>query len=217
MISELRRKKDEDRKNQTRMALLDAAREIFIAKGYHQSNISDIVARAKVGQGTFYRNFKDKREIFETLVEMFVFDLVDKFTEMKIKQPTNTREYREASITALSQLARHIEENRDMTRLFMRETKAVDRNFEETIKEMCSRFAEIARYHLDNAIKAGFARPCRSDIVAESLVGIGWRMIDEWVNDSLPQTGIDELIREISDFAFMGFGVVQAREIIEKQ
>jgi len=217
MISELRKKKDEDRKTQTRKALLEAAQKIFISKGYHQSNISDIVARAGVGQGTFYRNFKDKREIFETLVEMFIFDLIDKFADMKVKQPTNIREYREASITALSRLARHIEENREMTRLFMRETQAVDRNFQETIKQICSRFAEIARYHLDNAIRAGFARPCRSDIVAESIVGIGWRMIDEWTNGSLPQLGIEELIREISDFAFMGFGIVEAREIIEKQ
>ncbi|MCB1155379.1 helix-turn-helix transcriptional regulator, partial [bacterium] len=77
MVSETRRKKDEERKARTRRLLLDAAARVFAQNGYHAPRIADIVAEANVGQGTFYRNFTDKRDIFETLFDEFQADLVN--------------------------------------------------------------------------------------------------------------------------------------------
>lgn len=48
----------------TRQELLDAALSCFSEYGYARTRISDIVFRAGVSQGNFYRHFESKDEIF---------------------------------------------------------------------------------------------------------------------------------------------------------
>ena len=51
------------RRARTRAALLEAARELFSERGYHQTRVDEITGRAGVATGTFYLYFKDKPAI----------------------------------------------------------------------------------------------------------------------------------------------------------
>ncbi|HKX12516.1 MAG TPA: helix-turn-helix domain-containing protein, partial [bacterium] len=42
---------------------MEAALSAFGKKGYHDTQVSDIIAQAKVARGTFYLYFDGKREI----------------------------------------------------------------------------------------------------------------------------------------------------------
>ncbi len=53
----------------TRADLLKAARQVFARRGYHDASIAEITEHADVGVGTFYLHFRDKDEIFSTLLE----------------------------------------------------------------------------------------------------------------------------------------------------
>lgn len=53
----------------TRAELLVAARKIFAEQGYHEAGIAEITALADVGVGTFYLHFRDKDDLFNTLLE----------------------------------------------------------------------------------------------------------------------------------------------------
>ena len=57
------------RKQVSRRKLLDAARELFVERGYHDTRPQDIARAAGVGHGTFYLHFADKRECFLAFVE----------------------------------------------------------------------------------------------------------------------------------------------------
>jgi AcrR family transcriptional regulator len=46
-----------------RTALLEAAREVFVSRGYHGTRVDDIVEAAGVSHGAFYRYFKNKDEL----------------------------------------------------------------------------------------------------------------------------------------------------------
>lgn len=46
-----------------------AAEELFSEKGYYDTGISDIAARAGIAQGTFYIYFTDKKSVFVYLIE----------------------------------------------------------------------------------------------------------------------------------------------------
>jgi len=48
-------------------ALLDAGRNVFIARGYHTTRVDDVVAAAGVSHGAFYRYFKNKDQLARTL------------------------------------------------------------------------------------------------------------------------------------------------------
>lgn len=51
------------RRTASRDALLGAAEELIGSKGFHETSVDDIVARAGVAKGTFYNHFSDKRDI----------------------------------------------------------------------------------------------------------------------------------------------------------
>lgn len=54
---------------QTRQTLIDAAEAVFVAEGYFDARVSDIVAKADVSHGSFYTYFSSKREVFQAVVD----------------------------------------------------------------------------------------------------------------------------------------------------
>ena len=51
----------------TRTRLLEAARRVITARGYHDARVDDIVELAETSHGTFYRYFDNKEELFRVL------------------------------------------------------------------------------------------------------------------------------------------------------
>jgi AcrR family transcriptional regulator len=62
----------------TRGALLQAARELFTAKGYADTATEEIVQRAGVTRGALYHHFRDKEELFQAVFEAAERELVEK-------------------------------------------------------------------------------------------------------------------------------------------
>ena len=52
-----------------RQMLLDRAKRLFSQRGYYQTQISDIIKNAKIARGTVYQYFKNKDDIFSTLLQ----------------------------------------------------------------------------------------------------------------------------------------------------
>ena len=53
----------------TRRALLDAAREVFAADGFQATRTEDIVRRAGLTRGALYHHFRDKEDLFRAVYE----------------------------------------------------------------------------------------------------------------------------------------------------
>ncbi len=64
-----------DKSNRTRGQLLEAAKQVFLEKGYHDAKVVDIIERAGCGHGTFYDYFKGKEEVLLALLEGLVQDM----------------------------------------------------------------------------------------------------------------------------------------------
>jgi AcrR family transcriptional regulator len=204
VTTELRKQKDEERRIRTRSKLLDAAALVFAREGFHRALVSDIVSKAGVGQGTFYRNFASKREVFEALFDRLVARLLSEFGPMSDRLPKNLFEYREASRSVIRRMADTVERNRELILLLMRQAPSVDAEFEHKVQDTYDRFAQMAQYYLDHAIAQGFARTCRSQLVAQALVGIALRTVDLWLGERLPVESVENAIEDLVDFAFTG-------------
>lgn len=57
-----------DRSEQTRAALIQAARALFVDKGYGETSTPDIAAAAGITRGALYHHFEDKRALFRAVV-----------------------------------------------------------------------------------------------------------------------------------------------------
>lgn len=64
-----RKRPKQDRSEQTIRAILEAAEEKFVAKGFHHTTAEDIAARAGVGVGSLYDYFPNKAAIALALLE----------------------------------------------------------------------------------------------------------------------------------------------------
>ena len=56
-----------DKALQTRQQLLDAAATVFSERGYARATTKEIAKTAGVAEGTIYRHFSDKRELFQAV------------------------------------------------------------------------------------------------------------------------------------------------------
>lgn len=63
------RKTQQERRTQTRRALISAARRLFAEKGYAGTGTPEIVAAAGVTRGALYHHFADKEALFAAVVE----------------------------------------------------------------------------------------------------------------------------------------------------
>jgi AcrR family transcriptional regulator len=57
------------RRQQTRDYLLEAAAQVFAARGFHDASIDEIAAAAGFTKGAVYSNFKNKEDLFLALIE----------------------------------------------------------------------------------------------------------------------------------------------------
>ncbi|MBN6051294.1 TetR/AcrR family transcriptional regulator [Nonomuraea sp. RK-328] len=55
----------------TRTALLKAAKEVFVSKGFAEAGVTDVVGRAEASVGSLYHHFSGKADLYLTLFEEF--------------------------------------------------------------------------------------------------------------------------------------------------
>src|SRR6266699_1714097 len=57
-----------ERTAERRQAIIEAALDEFISRGFTATRIDDVARRAGVAKGTIYLHFKDKESMFEELI-----------------------------------------------------------------------------------------------------------------------------------------------------
>src|SRR5512138_1000856 len=67
-----------ERAAERRQAIIEAAMEEFISRGFAATRLDDVASRAGVAKGTIYLHFKDKEALFEELIRTAIVPLVNR-------------------------------------------------------------------------------------------------------------------------------------------
>jgi AcrR family transcriptional regulator len=69
-----------ERTAERRAAIVAAALDEFVARGFTATRLDDVAKRAGVAKGTIYLHFKDKEALFEELVRTAIVPVVERIT-----------------------------------------------------------------------------------------------------------------------------------------
>jgi AcrR family transcriptional regulator len=186
-----------------REQILQAAREVFAERGYHQATVSEMVKRCGVAQGTFYLYFKSKREVFEALLDQFTDSVFRTFflpgAEMAI-----TQEEIWSRLVVVSNWALEVFwQNQDLARLFLLEAPAREPGFAEKIDMIFQRLIEATAANLQLWMDKGLLRPADPRVIAICVAGMIERLIRLRLSGTL-QGDLTAMVQELVKFELHG-------------
>ncbi|WP_338424602.1 TetR/AcrR family transcriptional regulator [Sphingopyxis kveilinensis] len=161
-----------------RDSLVDAARLVFIEKGFEAASISDIARMAGVSDGLLYRYFGSKRDLLlAVLTEFYERVIVD------LEGQVATSDGFEARLSAL--VHRHVEVfvgDVDLCRLFIAEVRNFDEYVGSQAHELNRRYTAILMRILAEGVAEEKVSPAIDGrIVRDMLYGgiehLAWRHI----------------------------------------
>lgn len=80
--------------------LMKTAYELFITKGYENTSVDEIIAKAGIAKGTYYYHFESKEQMLEEIINMMIDECVAR-AEQVVNSDLNTEEKLVYTILAL--------------------------------------------------------------------------------------------------------------------
>jgi len=188
-------------RDENRRKLIDAAREVFAAKGYHVATVSDITRRAGLAKGTFYLYFEEKKEIYYELVRTFLRHVKDIGASVQ-REVRTPQEYFARCEQAGVELVRVFVEHHGLARLAYRES-GLDSELEKMLREF---YRDVARVEADNirlGIELGLFRAVDPLVVAYAHIGMVERVALGLLQERNPPDA-KQVARELLSIALDG-------------
>ncbi len=139
----------------TRERLIEVARQLFTNKGIENTTMNDIANASDKGRRTIYTYFKNKREIYNAVIEQESEQLVSKLREISLIEVNPTEKLRNFLVLRFEMLNDTLTRQDSFRALFNREAKRVDR----IRKLVSSKEIEILKSILDEGVAKLEFRP----------------------------------------------------------
>jgi AcrR family transcriptional regulator len=149
-----------------RTEIIKAAYEVFSTKGYTAAGIADIAERLGMGHGTFYRYFKNKRDILDQVVDYGVERIVQALALETAKPAKNLGDFREQLRRIAERLFALLDSEPGLGQVVVLEATSIDEEMTQRVLGMIDTFGALAGTFLRNGVKRGFLR---ADLDTESM------------------------------------------------
>jgi AcrR family transcriptional regulator len=171
-----------ERAAERRAAIVEAAFDEFVARGFTATRIDDIAKRAGVAKGTIYLHFKDKESMFEELVRTAIVPLVARLAA----PPAPGGTVREAVERLAETFIREIATTRrgDIIRLIVSEGPRFPAIADFYYREVISRGLAGIRKLIELGIASGEIRETNlvrfpQLLVAPAIIAVIWKSLFE--------------------------------------
>lgn len=165
-----------------RERLLDAALEVFVARGFANSRVRDVCREAGLTERYFYESFADKEALLVALAERIVADLVvavGPAVELVGAEP-------EAGIDAAARAAvRSLTGDPRRARIILVEAVGVSPALEATRRALIARLAGVIRGAVAGAFGTWALTSLEVELVARALVGAAQELLVAYVRGEL--------------------------------
>ena len=175
-------KVSEVRRQQTLNCIIQTASEIFSKKGYHNTQVMDIVRAAGMSAGTFYNYFKNKREIFERVTqentEYIRLHLKD------LRRTFNIRNRNEAVKVARETylvLFDYIDAYPHIYLTMLRSGYGVDEAFDQATWNAFSSWASDFAEDVQKWLEEGIFEEINPNLMSHAFIGMGMQIVHSYI------------------------------------
>jgi AcrR family transcriptional regulator len=161
-----RRPSPEELVERRRREIIEAAYEVFSAKGYSGAGIADIAERLGIGHGTFYRYFKNKRDILDQVVDYGVERFVDVLERETPRQAETLEEFRAQLRHIGERLFALLDAEPGLGQVVLLEATSIDEEMTRRVLGLIDTFGALTAGFLRNGVRRGFLR---RDLDTENL------------------------------------------------
>ena len=153
-----------------RREILAAARELFATRGYQDTNIADVAARLRMGHGTVYRYFKNKRDIFAQIIDEIVAAVTRIALAEVPARATTLADYRGQIERIGARLYRIFADDPHAMKLVFEVAHSVDQDMRDRLDAAFEGLARFTAAYLGNGRDRGFLRADLDlDVTARAL------------------------------------------------
>ena len=167
----------------TRKRLLAAARSEFAKKGYHGVSVRELSAAAGVSTGAFYSNFRNKRELFDTIINE-IYATMNSIMEStaaelisRVKTTPSGRLTSGLVRDTISRIFRAAMNYTDLIDILRREGFGRDPAFRKQFNHVWESYIQTTKRVLQIYVGAGLAKPHDTEMVARALVPMSISML----------------------------------------
>ncbi|MGH7960298.1 MAG: TetR/AcrR family transcriptional regulator [Candidatus Binatia bacterium] len=182
------------RREKTRQDILDAAKTVLAAKGYHNTKILDIAAAADIGVGTFYLHYATKDALFLELVEETARALKDEIDQARAMVEDRIEKIHAANL-AFFRFARN---NRELFKIIF----GHGNTFDELLRQVYAMFVADAAERVADGIEQNVFRSFHPQVIANALVGMSAQIVSWWIDQDGPSA--EEMAEAMTDFILHG-------------
>lgn len=182
------------RSSQTARQLLEGARAVLAAQGYHGTKVADIARAARVGVGTFYLYYPTKEALFVELVEDAAAQLRAQLALVRASGLGHIEQARAHTLTFF----RFASDNRELFRIIFGHCAALH----ETVRRCQDGFIGDLRESLEMGMAGGAFRRADTAIWAEALIGMSRQVVSWWICQE--GVAIEEVANSLSDLTLSG-------------
>jgi AcrR family transcriptional regulator len=152
-----------------RAQVLRHAKRIFARKGYHRTNVADIIARARIARGTFYLYFQNKKDLFEELLEQVVNELTQRIERLRpgAGEPDPVDQLR----ANLTRVLNYVLAERELTDILLNHSTGFDHELDDKIQDFYDRIAALIKRSLDLGIEMNLVRNADTRAVSYAILG----------------------------------------------
>ena len=186
----------------TRNKLIDIARQLFAHKGIENTTMNDIAIAAKKGRRTIYTYFKNKRDIYNAVIESesgIVLKRLSEIVDLPLPADQKLMEFIFQRFDAMKDL---VYRNGSLRADFFRDVRKVERARKTTSPKEIKMLESILR----EGVESGIFRIKHTDKMAMVMLLCLQGLDVPYIRDNFKEIGIekDKLREYLFDFILYG-------------
>jgi AcrR family transcriptional regulator len=183
-----------------RTQLLGAAREVFVAQGYHAAAMDDIAERAGVSKPVLYQHFPGKRELYIALLDHHTEELLGA-VRTALASTSNNKERVAATMAAYFEF---IDSDSSSFRLVFES----DLTSDDEVRRLVDRVSTGCAQMFADVIQEDTGLPrAEAELLAVALAGMAHVSARYWLQTgrAVSREAVDNLIAQLSWRGIRGF------------